>query len=233
MRWRAAFSDRVWRLAAIFGLSALPAQATEYVTTSGVLGDDDFYRVVACGAAPGGDCSKPFIRWDTTSPLRVAFARIDRAYLGGRQKRARAAVIRALQYLNDAGAGLRLVLTETPEQADIRIYLLDTDGSAPVGGTGLDTIDGATIRGATVRVWWTNRREITRAVIAFSTNLSIRQYESAMLEEITQALGFMTDIRNPAYDGVSVFSEDSNAAKTLGPQDIMALRRHYPPQESN
>lgn len=54
-----------------------------------------------------------------------------------------------------------------------------------------------------------------------------------MLEEITQALGFMTDIRNPAYDGVSVFSEDSNAAKTLGPQDIMALRRHYPPQESN
>ena len=125
---------------------------------------------------------------------------VARAFLEGTDQplRARAAVIRAIQYLNDAGAGFRLVLTEAPQQAHIRIYLLDTDGSAPVRGTGVDTIDGATIRGATVRVWWTNTREITRAVIAFSTNLSIRQYESAMLEELTQALGFMTDIRNHA-----------------------------------
>ncbi|SDN47445.1 Protein of unknown function [Lutimaribacter pacificus] len=221
----------MWRAAGILGLLALPAQAGEYVATTGLLTDDDFYRLVACGAAPGGACTKPLIRWDTLSPLRVAIARIDRAYLGGRQMRARAALIRAVQYLNDAGAGLRLVITDDPGHAHIRIYLLDTDGSTPVSGSGLDTIEGATIRGATVRVWWTNRHEITRAIIAFSTNLSIRQYESAMLEEVTQALGFMTDIRNPAYDGVSVFSEDSNAAKTLGPQDIMALRRHYPMQE--
>jgi hypothetical protein len=41
----------------------------------------------------------------------------------------------------------------------------------------------------------------------------------------------MTDIRNPAYDGVSVFSEDSNAVLRLGPRDKEALRRHYPPEE--
>jgi hypothetical protein len=87
-------------------------------------------------------------------------------------------------------------------------------------------IDGATIRDATARVWWDDARLITHAKIDFSTNLPIRQYESAMLEEVMQALGFMTDIRNPAYEGVSVFSEDSNPERQLGPQDIMALRRH-------
>ena len=210
-------------------LPALPGHATEFVATQGQLSDDDFYRLVACGAAPGGPCTKPEIRWPTQSPLRVALARVDRAFLGGKQMRARAALIRALQYLNDAGAGLRLVQTDDADIADIRIYLLDTDGSAPVQNSRIEGIDGATIRGATVRVWWNNQGgEITRATIVFSTNLPISQYESAMLEELTQALGFMTDIRNPAYDGVSIFSEDSNASKTLGPQDIMVLRRHYP-----
>jgi hypothetical protein len=218
--------------AALVALSfALPAQASEFIVTEGVLSDDDFYRLVTCGAAPGDACTKPTIRWQATSPVRVAIARIDPAYLGGRQKRARAALIRALRYINEAGAGLRLVRIENPALADIRIYLLDTDGSAPVQASGIDGIDGATIRGATVRVWWNDTRLITRAKIVFSTNLPIRQYESAMLEEVVQALGFMTDIRNPAYEGVSVFSEDSNAAKQLGPQDIMALRRHYSVQE--
>ena len=52
-----------------------------------------------------------------------------------------------------------------------------------------------------------------------------------VLEELTQAMGLMTDIRNPAYEGVSVFSEDSNAVLRLGAQDKEALRRHYPPEE--
>ncbi|MCM2560641.1 DUF2927 domain-containing protein [Lutimaribacter sp. EGI FJ00014] len=212
-------------------MHALPAQATEFVQTEGRLNDDDFYRLVACGAAPDRPCTKPELRWQTRSPLRVALTRIDRAFLGGKQMRARAALIRALQYLNDAGAGFRLVQTDEPEIADIRIYLLDTDGSAPIENSGIEGIDGATIRGATVRIWWdTETRHITRATIVFSTNLPIAQYESAMLEEVTQALGFMTDIRNSAYDGLSIFSEDRNASKQLGPQDIMVLRRHYPPR---
>ena len=76
---------------------------------------------------------------------------------------------------------------------------------------------------------WANRdtRAIARAAVVFGTRMPIRQYKSAMLEEITQALGLLTDIRNLHYEGVSVFSQDSNDAKTLGLQDIMALRRHY------
>jgi hypothetical protein len=67
--------------------------------------------------------------------------------------------------------------------------------------------------------------------VVFSTRLHISHYESAMIEEITQALGLLTDIRTPVYEGVSVFSQDSNAAKDFGPQDIYTLLRHYPPQE--
>ena len=48
-----------------------------------------------------------------------------------------------------------------------------------------------------------------------------------MLEELTQSLGFLTDIRNPLYESHSVFSEDSNSVTRLGPQDVTVLRWHY------
>ncbi|KUF08793.1 DUF2927 domain-containing protein [Pseudoponticoccus marisrubri] len=213
-------------------LAGLPAQAQDFIETAGPLDDDSFYRLVACAAPPGGACTKRLIRWPATRPLRVGLARIDRAYLGGKQNRARAALTRAVQYLNAAGAGI--ALTEVPEGAetDIAIYLVDTDGSAPIAGTGIAGLDGATVPGARVVVWSRpDTRRILRARIVFSTRLPIQHYESAMLEEITQALGLLTDIRNPHYEGVSIFSQDSNASKTLGAQDIMVLRRHYPPQE--
>jgi hypothetical protein len=49
-----------------------------------------------------------------------------------------------------------------------------------------------------------------------------------MIEELSQAMGLMTDIRNPYYETQSVFSEDSNSVQKLGEQDREALRRHYP-----
>lgn len=50
-----------------------------------------------------------------------------------------------------------------------------------------------------------------------------------MLEEITQALGLITDIQNPYYRNRSIMSQDSdNSLKTLGEQDKLALMRHYP-----
>ena len=49
-----------------------------------------------------------------------------------------------------------------------------------------------------------------------------------MLEELTQSMGLMTDIRNPYYETRSVFSEDSNSVVKLGEQDREALRLHYP-----
>ncbi len=135
--------------------------------------------------------------------------------------------MRALQHRKRAPINLSLEQVPSGQEADIRIYFVDTDGTAPISGTGLRDVDGQTVKGARVLVW-AKDGFISRSTIIFGTRLHIRSYESAMLEELTQALGLLTDIRNPAYDGVSIFSQDSNASKTLGPQDLAALMRHYP-----
>lgn len=203
--------------------------ADDFVETSGLLSDDAFYRLVSCAAVPGGACSKNTLRWPAGSTLQVSLQPVDRAFLGGKRNRARAALVRAIQHLNRADINLRLEQVPSEIDADIRIYFIDTDGTAPISGTGIDGVDGQTVNGARVSVWATNGI-IFRSTIVFGNRLNIRSYESAMLEELTQSLGLLTDIRNPAYEGVSIFSQDSNASKTLGPQDIMALQRHYPPE---
>ena len=75
---------------AFLGLALPVAAAEDFIVTEGMLSDDDFYRLVACGAEPGGDCTKPMLHWKTERPLRVALEYMDPAFLGGRQARARA-----------------------------------------------------------------------------------------------------------------------------------------------
>lgn len=205
--------------------------AQDFIETEGLLSDDDFYRLVSCRAAPSQPCAHRPLFWQTDRPLRVRIAQIDPAFLGGRQKRAKAALARAIQYINRAEAGISLVETSADQNTDISVYFLNANDETPVRGVGLPDVDGETVRGARVWVWANSDAVIQRSVIVFSTALPMRQYESAMIEEVTQSLGLMTDIRNPLYNGVSVFAEDSNAAKDLGKQDVMALRRHYPPKE--
>ncbi|MCV2893024.1 hypothetical protein [Lentibacter sp. XHP0401] len=48
--------------------------------------------------------------------------------------------------------------------------------------------------------------------------------------ELTQTLGFMPDVKSPAYVGVSVPSQDGNRITNLGAQDKASLRQHYPPK---
>ena len=72
--------------------------------------------------------------------------------------------------------------------------------------------------------------EILAAAIVVSTTLGIASYEGVILEELTQALGLMTDIKSPAYVGVSVLSQDGNRVTRLGAQDKTALKQHYPPK---
>ncbi|MEH6644791.1 hypothetical protein [Sulfitobacter sp.] len=72
---------------------------------------------------------------------------------------------------------------------------------------------------------------INAAAIGFSSTMTMRQYESVMLKEITQALGLITDIQNPYYRSRSILSQNAdNSLKTLGAQDRVALIRHYPPK---
>lgn len=209
--------------------------AQDYVVSEGWLSDEDFYRLVACAAPPGDPCARPMLHWPAKNrDRRTVTVRIDTiedAFLGGKRKRAFAALERAVQYINAAGANISVARTEA-DSADVLIHFLDTDGRAPLQGTGIDGADGLTVTGARVVIWSrSDTHEIQRAMILFGTRLHIRHYESAMLEELTQALGLMTDIRNPVYEGVSIFSQDSNDTKQFSQQDLMVLRRHYPVQE--
>ena len=188
--------------------------------------DTAFYRLVACAAPPEGECAKPFYKWNKTD-ITVGIIQRPPAFLGGKLKRAEASVVRAVQRLNATGMGITLRLDEA--DPDIKIHLLDiargqkiTSSSRPLLNgrimanaiTALD-VDGTTINGAS---------------IGFSNTMTIRQYESVMLEEITQALGLITDIQNPYYRSRSILSQNAdNSLKTLGEQDRMALIRHYPP----
>lgn len=207
---------------------ATPASAQEFIEAPATLSDEDFYRAVSCAAEPGGECQKPVVRWEGQRPIRVALRAIDDAYLGRPKQRAQASLVRAIQALNGAGAAFRLVRVPPAATAEIDIFFFDLERGEKIDGTGIEGVDGATLGGASTRVLFNHDTGfIERAVIVFSTSLATRNYESVMLEELTQAMGLMTDIKGADYDGVSVLAQDSNAATTLGPQDIMALTRHY------
>lgn len=194
--------------------------------STGPLSDADFYRLVACAAPPDEPCAKPLYRWDKTT-ITIGIVTRDPAFLGGKQKRAEAAVARAMQHLN--AVGMSLTLATTQGDPDIAIHLLDI----PRGGViEMDTdnrLNGLTMANAIAALDVTGSI-ITGAEIAFSNTLPRRMYESVMLEEITQALGLITDIRSPYYRTRSILSQEGdNSLKTLGEQDTLALIRHYPP----
>lgn len=215
-------------LALLLALVATSARAQEFVEAPGLLGDDDFFRAVACAAPPGGDCTKPFVRWDASRPIRIALRGIDPAYLGRRAKVARSAFTLGVKALNDADAGFRLAAVPADEIAEIEVWFLGIARGEPIAGTGIEGVDGTPIGGASTRVLFNHDTgHIEHAVIVFSTSLTTPEFLPVMLEELTQAMGLMTDIKSPAYNGISVLAQDSNAAKALGFQDIMALKRLY------
>ena len=213
---------------AVLLLAAPPAAAQAYVEVAGRLSDEDFFRAVACAAEPGGDCRKPFVRWEASRPIRVALRRIDPAYLGRPKLRAGAALERAVRALNAAEAGFRLAPVGPGDHAEIEVFFLDLDQGAEISGTGIEGVDGAALGAASTRVLYNHDTGYAeRAAVVVSRGLATRAYESVLLQELTQAMGLMTDIKSAAYDGVSVLALESNTATQLGPQDILALKRLY------
>ncbi len=204
------------------GASRLAAQ--DYIDVTGLISDDAFYRLVSCGAPPGEACQKKIVRWAKPT-VTVGITKMDPGFLGGRKKRADAALVRAIQNINDAKAGIRLVRNDV--DPDIPIFFFDMPAGAAVFGTGIDLIEGTRVSAASVKILSRNGA-IFKSIVIFTMGLHRRSYESVMLDEITQGLGLHTDIGGEAYETRSVFSQTSNSVKQLGAQDRMALRRHYP-----
>jgi hypothetical protein len=205
------------------------AMAQEFIESSGKLSDDDFYKMVSCAAPLGGDCQKAVVKWSERKArkITVSVSRVDDGFPKDRQNAIRAGLDAALIELNLVPNGPNFVQTSDGSKADVQILLLDIPANSVLKDTNIKGLDGVRIQHAWVQIWWNQNNNITRSAIVFSKDLSATSAASTMLEELTQSLGFITDLRSSYYDENSIFSEDSNARTTLAPQDIMAIQRHY------
>jgi hypothetical protein len=218
-------------LAAVLCAAAGTSVAQEYVTARGKLSDDDFYRLVACAAPPGEACQKPFVRWAPADArdLTIRLVQVDPGYPGNVAEKVEAMLDRTLAELNGSGANLRLRRVAPGVTPDISLHLLDLPMGSMVAGTGLTWFDGNPLTTARMQAGWRNDDgSIFICAVAFSRDVEVRAVQRILLEEITQCLGLMTDVRGGHYESRSIFSEDGMQAKTLKGQDLMALRRHYP-----
>jgi len=194
------------------------AAAQEFISVPDLISDEDFYRLVACAAPPGGPCAKPLIRWPEDRRLSTSFPgyKLDLVDRG---------VDEAIAEINATGAALFLERAYEPPY-DVPIYLVATPQGGIVRGTGEAELDGSDI--AIARVALRSRRgEIQTVAIAISQDIQRREIASVVLEELVQAMGLPTDIDSPAYTR-SIFAEDANSTVWLRGQDAAALRRHYP-----
>ncbi|WP_299782422.1 hypothetical protein [uncultured Roseobacter sp.] len=210
------------------------AGAQDYVSVPNApLNDTDFYNLVSCAAAPDGPCAKSRVRWpeEMAGNLSLGIVAIHQDYPRLLRTPIRRALYRAITEVNAADAGLRLRRAAPDEKPDIAIHLVDQKMGSIIRDFPEPELNGNEMPAALFWIWWNGRDEIQRAVILFARDVKWEEIESIMLEEVVQATGLMTDIDSPWYRFRSIFAELSdNTVTRLQPQDIMALRRHYPPQ---
>ncbi|MEJ6398354.1 hypothetical protein [Yoonia sp. 208BN28-4] len=220
----------MWRASlALMMACALPACAQDYVRTDGQLSDNDFYRLVACGAAPGGRCDFDIIRWapEDAASLSFAIAPFPEDYPRRLAERLPDALDQAIVAINDAGADLQVVRTNKLTAADVVIYPRNWQAGDRMTGLPRAQVNGTRIGAAHVHVWWGGDNYIDDALIVMGATIENDEVFPILLEEMTQSLGPLTDIKNPWYNNRSVFAEDSNTVMKLGAQDRMVLRRLY------
>jgi hypothetical protein len=222
----------VLALAAVVWASGSVAEGWDFLTTEGKLSTEDFYRLVSCRALPGGPCESEVVRWSDAmaANLRVGFAPVSQDYPPALARLMDAALDEVIAEINGVGAAVQLVRADKKLRPQMVIHLTPATEGQPIRGTGINGVDGEIIGAALVTVWWDAHKRITRAAVVMAADIPPREVVPVLLEEMTQGLGLLTDIRNPYYEGRSVFSEDSNSARVLAPQDRIALRMHYPPQ---
>ncbi len=203
--------------------------AAEYVETDGALSDSDFYRAVACGAAPGAPCEKPFTHWPAAKALNlsVSIEGIHPDFPTYKVAAVEIALTEAVDEINNVRAAVRLHILPAGTQADIPVYLTGAGRGKQVRDTGFQGLDGSVIQAGLVTLWWRDG-VIRSSGIALSRDLRRRSIRSVLLEELVQSLGLATDLRNPSYAGKTIFDEDSNAVTRLVGQDAQVLRLHYP-----
>ncbi|WP_309668268.1 DUF2927 domain-containing protein [Tabrizicola sp.] len=200
---------------------------TDGIVSQGLLSDIEFFRLVTCGAVPGGPCKGPVQRWGKRM-LRIALVAGTDPVPEAFEARLLAAIDPALDQINGTKAGITILRSNSPD-ADIKVI----PTALPEGSvlTEVPGFSGPGVMGVGyMTVWSDDANQINEAVILISTTITDQDLPSVMLEEITQSLGPLFDIENPAYEGVSILSQTSNLTTTIAGQDAALLRWIYPPQ---
>ena len=202
------------------------AFASDGVISDGKLSNDDLYRLTACGAAPRSECQGRFVRWDqpiVTLAMPPADGNMDPALAD----QIDTALDQAIATLNAARAGIRLQRAVSTTPPDIMIYRVGLkEGDRTNGIPGMT--DGLEIGVGYMQINWDDALHITDGTIVIAADIDPKDVRSVVLEEVTQSLGFLFDIENPYYEGVSIFSQDSNETTAIAGQDRAILRLHYP-----
>jgi hypothetical protein len=210
--------------------AATAAAAESRVTFDRPVDDETFYRAVACGAPAGGDCAGPFVRWSPrdAADVVIAVGRTEPGFAAVHGRAGERALDRAIAEINGAGAALRLRRDDGARRPDIVVVFSDIAEGEEILAPDLRIPRGETMGAAYVYLWWNDRRFLTRGAILVSRSIWPEEMGPVVLEELTQAMGLLTDIEGQAYADSSVFSETSNAVRRLSRQDRAALRLHYP-----
>lgn len=204
------------------------AESPDAITTQGRLSDSDFYHLATCGARPDGDCIGTYVRW-RAGTLTVALLDPEPGYNPDRARHLSRALDRAIAQINAAGANIRL---KRRDARGTRAQIVVTPTALVAGEytRNLTNITpGARMGVGYMSVYWSANKHITRAGIAIAADIAADEMDSVVLEELFQTLGFLHDIDNPDYEGVSILSETSNQTTTITGQDRKVLRMHYPP----
>lgn len=209
-----------------------PVLADSQLVLNRALSDAEFYKAVACGAPPGQGCRVDMVRWPraVARDLAVRVAATEPRFARAHGAAGVNALQAAMDEINGAGAGIVLRRVGAGEAAPIEVWFSDLGEGDPIVLPGEILPSGDRMEGARVYIWWNDDRQIESAVIILSHDLLAGEIRSVMLEELTQSLGFLTDLEGAAYAETSIFSETSNAITRLRGQDRMVIRRHYPPQ---
>lgn len=207
------------------------ATAQDFVITpKGKIADKDFYRLVSCGAEPGGPCRIKPLRWSKADrgDLTLRIVGIEEGFPKRQGRRLQAAITSAIAEINGVGSGVRIrqVTSGTPD-FEVRFVARDLASlMSPARSIQSEVLSNGAI--AMVGFKRSGQR-IRKAQIFLTDEISRRWVKATVLEEIVQGLGLPFDIHNKYYERRSMFSETACCQPRLKGQDARAILFHYPP----
>lgn len=200
------------------------------ITPKGKLADRDFYRLVSCGAKPGGKCRIAPLRWSAgdSRSLTLRIVGIEEGFPKKQSRRLQAAITSAIAEINAVGSAVRMtqITSGTPDY-EIRFMTSALETIIPDNRS----IQGEILAGGAIAMvrYKRNGQRIRKAQIFLTDDIPRRWIRATVLEELVQGLGLPFDIHNKYYERRSMFSETDCCQPRLKGQDARAVYLHYPP----